>query len=94
MKKVLATALTMTALCYSFGSLAQQGPPPGPPPNLTTEQKACLTKILGEPGQGPRPTHEQMDAAAKSCNLPPPPAHHGPPPNDKNRGQGPSEESD
>lgn len=50
---------------------------------FTDEQKQCLSGILGEPGQGERPSREAMESALQECNIssnqngqPP-----GPPPN-------------
>jgi hypothetical protein len=38
-------------------------------PEFTAEQKACLAKILGEPGKGERLGREKMDAAMSSCGI-------------------------
>lgn len=36
---------------------------------LTDEQKQCLSDILGEPGQGERPSHDAMESAFQQCNI-------------------------
>ncbi|GEM_PF-2676456 len=36
---------------------------------LTDEQKQCLSGILGEPGQGDRPSREAMENAFQECNV-------------------------
>ena len=58
---------------FSFANAAEHEPPMGHPPNFTEEQRACLEDILGKPGEGARPDHETMQAAAESCGVPAPP---------------------
>jgi hypothetical protein len=53
-------------------------PPPGPPPGhhhpqLTAEQKACMESKLGKPGEGERPSKDQIMAALEACHVPKPP---------------------
>lgn len=36
---------------------------------LSDEQKQCLSGILGEPGQGERPTHKAMQNALHQCGI-------------------------
>lgn len=36
---------------------------------FTDEQKDCLSGILGEPGQGERPSREAMESAFQECNI-------------------------
>jgi hypothetical protein len=45
-------------------------------PQLTSEQKACLTGKIGEPGSGTRPTREAMDAAFSACGIEKPTVAH------------------
>ncbi|MEN0057201.1 MAG: hypothetical protein AAGB31_00065 [Bdellovibrio sp.] len=68
--------LTALVISYSVPSFSQQndkkGPPPGGGrgPKLTDEQKSCLDGILGSPEErSERPSHEEMDAAMKSCGI-------------------------
>jgi hypothetical protein len=44
-------------------------PSNGPRPHLTEEQRDCLDSKLGVPGQGERPTHEEMEAAFSACGI-------------------------
>lgn len=67
--------LALASCCHGVAALAQNGAPPPPP---SDEQKACLDKQLGKPGSGELPSREKMEAAFKSCDIPPPPAE--PPP--------------
>lgn len=42
-------------------------------PQFTEAQRTCLEGILGKPGEGQRPTHEQMRAASEKCGIEAPP---------------------
>ncbi len=36
---------------------------------FTDEQKQCLSGLLGEPGQGERPSRDAMEIAFQECNI-------------------------
>lgn len=36
---------------------------------MTDEQKSCMRNILGEPGQGERPSREKMETALQKCGV-------------------------
>ena len=76
------------------GNMKPGSTKPGPTMHrapLNAEQKECLQKELGKPGQGqPPPTREKFEAAFKTCKLAPPPAHPGMPAGAEKRGAAPA----
>ena len=82
-------AIIFTTAFSSIAMMALAEDHKGRHPEFTAEQRACLTKILGEPGKGERPSHEKMDAAMSSCGIQKP---KGPPPGGEGQNQqGPQE---
>jgi hypothetical protein len=76
MKSMKSLVVGMMILSFSFSAFAQQeedqhrGPRGGGRgPHLTDTQRSCIEGILGKPGEGERPTHEQMDAAFSTCGI-------------------------
>ena len=49
-----------------FSQERRQGPPQL---QLTDDQKTCLEGQIGKPGQGSRPSREQMEAAFETCGI-------------------------
>ena len=86
---LLGTILTAACLLGAYPALGDEavptnnvksegrrGPPPGGRhhgPRFTEAQRNCLEGILGRPGEGERPSHEQMNAAMRSCGVARPP---------------------
>ncbi len=71
MKNLIAGLLILS---FTFSAFAQEervqrGPRGGRGPQLTDAQRTCLEGILGKPGEGERPSHEQMAAAFSSCGI-------------------------
>lgn len=72
MKSLVAGMMILGFVCGAFAQ--EEGQPPRGPrggrgPQLTDTQRSCIEGILGKPGEGERPTHEQMDAAFSSCGI-------------------------
>jgi hypothetical protein len=64
----------LVILGFALNSFAQEEEcqnhePRGRDPQLTDTQRTCLEGLIGRPGEGERPTHEQMDAAFTSCGI-------------------------
>ena len=75
MRIFLTTMFAMTAVASAtMAAENRQGPPPPHGrdhrgPQLTDEQRACLEGKLGKPGEGERPSHEEMESAFSTCNI-------------------------
>lgn len=61
--------LILLSAVFSLSALAGENGHKRHHPEISAEQKDCLTKLLGEPGSGERPTKDKMEAAFKSCGL-------------------------
>ena len=78
MKSIMTLAISML-IGFAYSSNAQQR---GHGPQLTQEQKNCLESKIGKPGEGNRPSREQMDIAFSECGIQKPNfqgARQGPP---------------
>jgi hypothetical protein len=78
MKSMKSLVAGVIILSFSMSAFAQEEEgehrgPRGHRPQLTDVQRSCLEGLLGKPGEGERPSHEQMDAAFTSCEIPKPP---------------------
>lgn len=73
MKYMKSLVAGMMILSLNLSAFAQEeGPHRGPRgrgPQLTDTQRSCLEGILGKPGEGERPSHEEMDAAFNTCGI-------------------------
>ena len=72
MKNLVAGMMILSFACGAFAQEEEshhRGPRGGRGPQLTDTQRSCIEGILGKPGEGERPTHEQMDAAFSSCGI-------------------------
>lgn len=70
MKRIIAgmMILALTQTAFAQEEREHRGPR-GRGPQLTDTQRSCLEGILGKPGEGERPSHEQMAAAMSSCGI-------------------------
>lgn len=77
---MLRANLILCSMAFSLIATAQDEGPRNGHHEITEEQHNCLTKALGEPGAGERPTKEKAEAAFKSCGMDAP---KGPPPRER-----------
>ncbi|MBK9040134.1 MAG: hypothetical protein IPL83_13385 [Bdellovibrionales bacterium] len=52
-----------------IGVVCAHAESPRPELNLTSEQRSCLEGEIGKPGEGSRPSREQMEAAFNACEV-------------------------
>jgi hypothetical protein len=74
---ILIGVLIFSANSFAADDAPSKGFPPSripgrhhrPKMQLTADQKECLEGKLGKPGESPRPSRENMEAALKSCGI-------------------------
>ncbi|MNL42534.1 hypothetical protein D3C87_1649940 [compost metagenome] len=72
MRNMKSLVTGMMILSFAFSAFAQEDQHRGPRgrgPQLTETQRSCLENLIGRPGEGERPSHEQMDAAFTACGI-------------------------
>lgn len=69
MKLVTTIAIGALLIFSSYSQAQQRGSEGRRGPQLTAEQRTCLEEIIGNPGQGDRPSREKMEAAMSTCGI-------------------------